>query len=114
MFFIHAIIGIVLSLSVHPDNTGILFSVKTDTPHHFYVLAESTPGIAIEPIQFEFDLAAGESFGATINAAPQLNAYTGPEYVTVSVWDDGGAPVAVQRIERPRSPYPHVYIPLIR
>lgn len=114
MCLVRLILGILLSASLHPSGAGVLFSVQSDAPHHFYVQATSTPGIAIEPIQFEFDLAAGESFGATINAAPQPNAYSGPEYVTVSVWDDGGAPVAVQRIDYPRSPYPHLYIPIMR
>jgi len=114
MYLVYAALGVLLSLSAHPDGSGVLFAVTSDAPRHFYAQVDHTPGLSVEPSNFEFDLDAGESFGSTIAVMPWPNAYTGPEYITVSVWDDGGAPVAVQRFAYPRSPYPHLYIPIMR
>ena len=106
MSLIHAVLGILLMLAAHPDGSGVLFSVTSDAPRHLYVLAEATPGLSVEPTQFTCDIAvAGDLCGGTVNVAPRVNAYNGPEYVTVSVWENtDDPPVAVQRIACPRSP----------
>ena len=116
MHLIRFVLGILLSASLHPDGAGVLFSVQSDAPRHLYVLASATPGLSVEPIQFTCDIAAGgDSCGGTVTVMPRPNAYTGPEYVTIAVWDNtGDPPVAVQRIDYPRSPYPHIYIPIMR
>ncbi len=105
-------LAILLSLLL--TASGLQITVQSPAGcHPCYVQIDPSDGLSAAPQIFQFDLAPGDSFGATVNVAPVPGLHANGERVRVRVWDGGEGPSADQTIAIAVAPLPErVYLPL--
>lgn len=94
-----------ITLDTTLANNELTFTISTDAPRRFYVEVQTNGGARADATFYQFDLAAGESFGRTITVRS-------PGTVAIRVWasDGGEGPVVEKTVELPSQ---RTYIPLI-
>ncbi len=93
-----------ITLTLTPNEYGVLFVIQSDTPRHLYVQIDSAGGARLQSATiYEYDIGAGELFGRTIEAY-------GPGSVRVRVWDGGADPSADTTFQLPTM---RTYLPLM-
>lgn len=94
----------VLTLTLTPNENGVLFVIASDAPRHIYVQVDSAGGARVQsPTIYEYDIGAGEFFARTIEVY-------GPGSIRVRVWDGGEGPSQDQTFELPTH---RLYVPRI-
>jgi hypothetical protein len=91
---------------------GLRFMVQTDAPRSFYAQLDASGGATVQgPMIFQFELAAGQTFGATV---PIGRGFTDGS-IRVRVWasDGGVGPAAETIVDVTALPAQRVYLPLL-